>query len=139
MVGERQTRRAFVRATGLAVAGVALAGCSAGGSQSKTVTMTADSKFDPERVTVDVGGTVEWVNDDGDGHTVTAYADAIPAGATYFASGGFEDEQTARNRMTEGLVDPGERYSHTFEVAGRYEYYCIPHEGSGMVGTVRVQ
>ncbi|WP_241997224.1 plastocyanin/azurin family copper-binding protein [Halorubrum sp. SD626R] len=34
---------------------------------------------------------------------------------------------------------PSENYEHTFEEPGTYEYFCIPHEGSGMVGTVRVK
>ncbi|QLG64062.1 plastocyanin/azurin family copper-binding protein [Halorarum salinum] len=32
----------------------------------------------------------------------------------------------------------GETYEHTFEVEGEYGYFCIPHEGAGMVGTVTV-
>ncbi|WP_417750484.1 cupredoxin domain-containing protein [Salinibaculum marinum] len=101
--------------------------------------MTDDLSFDPERVTVDAGATVEWVNESDVGHTVTASADAIPASADFFASGGFDTERAARNDMQGGLVAAGERYSHTFERSGTYEYYCIPHEGSGMVGSVRVR
>lgn len=95
--------------------------------------------FDPARLTVDAGTTVEWTNDSDVGHTVTAYADRIPDGAAYFASGGFDSEGAARSNVGEGLLAAGESYEHTFEVAGTYGYYCVPHESSGMTGTVVVE
>jgi plastocyanin len=95
--------------------------------------------FDPETVTVAVGGTVEWTNASDVKHTVTAYESQIPDGSAYFASGSFESERAARTNLSEGLLAPGETYEHAFDHAGTYEYYCIPHESSGMVGTVRVE
>jgi plastocyanin len=94
--------------------------------------------FSPERVQVAAGTTVRWVNDSEVGHTVTAYANRIPERASYFASGDFEDERGARNDVRGGLLDAEERYEHTFEVEGEYEYFCVPHESSGMTGTVVV-
>ena len=47
--------------------------------------------------------------------------------------------EAARDDLQGGLIGEGESYRHAFEVAGTYEYFCIPHEGSGMVGTVRVE
>jgi len=41
--------------------------------------------------------------------------------------------------MEEGLIAPGGSYEHTVETAGAHEYFRIPHEGSGMVGTVGVE
>jgi hypothetical protein len=32
----------------------------------------------------------------------------------------------------------GGTFSYTFEEPGRYDYYCIPHESLGMVGSVTV-
>jgi plastocyanin len=52
------------------------------------------------------------------------YEDVIPAEAVYFASSGFESERAARNRVTEGLIAPGENYEHTFEQSGTYGY-CV--------------
>jgi plastocyanin len=94
--------------------------------------------FEPKAATIETGETVRWTNESDIEHTVTAYVDEIPDEAAYFASGGFESERAARNRVTEGLIAPGENYEHTFEEPGTYGYFCIPHEGSGMVGTVRV-
>lgn len=132
-------RRAVLRmgASALASSGV-LAGCLGDASEERTVSMGHRFTFQPETVRIETGGTVIWTNDSDVGHTVTAYEDAIPPEASYFASGGFDSESMARNRVSDGLVAPGESYEHTFEVAGTYEYYCIPHESSGMVGTVEV-
>lgn len=95
--------------------------------------------FDPETVTVQTGETVVWENESDVGHTVTAYEDQIPSEGAYFASGGFESEREARNDVSGGLLETGASYEQTFEVAGTYDYYCIPHESGGMVGTVEVR
>lgn len=100
--------------------------------------MTDELGFDPVELSIDVGTTVRWRNTSDIGHTVTAYADQIPDSADYFASGGFDTESAAREHMSEGLLAVGETFSHTFTVAGTYEYYCIPHEAAGMTGTVHV-
>lgn len=101
--------------------------------------MTDDLTFEPQTATVTPGESVKWTNGGGVEHSVTAYEDEIPAGGAYFASGGFESERAARNHVNEGLVGPDETYEHTFEQSGTYRYFCIPHESSGMVGTVRVK
>jgi len=101
--------------------------------------MTEGFAFDPETVTVPPGTTVVWTNDSDVGHTVTAYGSSLPAGGDYFASGGFDSERAARADVQGGLVDAGERYEHTFETTGAFDYFCVPHESTGMVGTVRVE
>jgi len=90
-----------------------------------------------------VGDTVVWANTGSRNHTVTAYDDGLPEGADYWASGGFESEQAAREAWEQsidggGIVRPSERYEHTFEVPGNYYYVCIPHEDVGMEGKVVV-
>ncbi|MCU4719339.1 cupredoxin domain-containing protein [Halapricum hydrolyticum] len=101
--------------------------------------MSDNLTFEPSTATVETGETVTWANESDIQHTVTAYENEIPDEAEYFASGGFESERAARNRVTEGLIPPGEKYEHTFDLPGTYGYFCVPHEGSGMVGTVRVR
>lgn len=140
------TRRRFVQAAGTLFAGVSLAGCGGdsdnGDGSGATVNMTDDLTFEPGSVTVAVGETVTWENVGTVGHTVTAYEDGIPDDATYFASGGFDSEEAALdgyNSNQEGNLEGGETYSHTFETSGTHEYYCIPHEGAGMTGTVDVE
>ncbi|MFB6079778.1 MAG: plastocyanin/azurin family copper-binding protein [Haloferacaceae archaeon] len=120
------------------------ASTSGGGGQwaeRKTVDMTDSLKFDPDHVRVSKGTNVTWKNPSGIGHTVTAYDDGLPDGASYFASGGYDSEQAARDAYkddTGGVVSKGESYSHTFRTTGTYKYFCIPHEMNGMVGYVKV-
>ncbi|WP_411716398.1 plastocyanin/azurin family copper-binding protein [Natronomonas sp.] len=130
----------MLRITTAIFATLSTAGCLNGQSSSiQTVTMPGDLTFEPKTATIETGETVRWTNESDIEHTVTAYEDEIPDEATYFASGGFESERAARNRVTEGLIAPGENYEYTFQKPGTYGYFCIPHEGSGMVGTVRVK
>ncbi|GAA0513141.1 Plastocyanin [Halorubrum aquaticum] len=134
-------RRRFLEragAAGVAVgSSLALAGCLA---DQYDVGMTATG-FVPEEVTVEVGESVVWENTSVRGHTVTAYEDAIPEAAEYFASGGFESEAAAREAWSDfgGRLENGDRFSHTFSVPGRYDYVCLPHETGGMVGAVIVE
>ena len=85
--------------------------------------------FDPHLVWVTKGGTVTWTNESG-AHTTTAYHPdvdkpvRIPDDAASWDSGMFSKQ--------------GATFEHTFEVAGVYDYFCIPHEFRGMVGSVIV-
>lgn len=96
------------------------------------VKMTSALDYDPVDLTINVGDTVEWRNVSIMPHTVTAdpaladdpaHAQA-PAGAQTFNS---------------GSIKPGQVYRREFTVAGRYIYFCIPHEGQGMIGRLIVQ
>lgn len=134
-------RRRFLAALGAPVA-AATAGCAAVGSRGAEpdVGMTAVA-FDPVRLTVGVGDEVVWENTSSRGHTVTAYESALPAGAEFFASGGYGSEAAAREAWRSeigGRLTTGDTFRHTFETPGTYEYFCIPHEQAGMVGTVEV-
>ncbi|MDS0296676.1 plastocyanin/azurin family copper-binding protein [Halogeometricum sp. S3BR5-2] len=134
-------RRQMLKLGGSTLIATAIAGCSSNSNPDGTtrVSMNEDFAFDPKTVTVSAGTTVRWVNDSEVGHTVTAYGDRIPTEAAYFASGGFESERAARNDVSGGLLATDETYEHTFDITGTYEYVCIPHESSGMTGTVTVE
>lgn len=71
--------------------------------------------FDPETVTIDVGDTVTWTNEDDVAHTVTADDDSFDSGA----------------------LSPGNSETVTFATAGTYAYHCTIH--SSMTGTVVVE
>lgn len=102
--------------------------------------MTNEPAFDPDTVEIEAGQTVVWKNESTRMQTVTAYEDSIPEGADYFASGGYSREVLATIIYPfGGDVRPGERFAHTFETPGEYEYYSIPTEHRGMKGTVVVQ
>jgi plastocyanin len=77
---------------------------AAADSAGATVSMF-DRAFDPTTVEVPVGGSVDWTNDDTEGHTVTA------------TDGSFDS----------GVVGPGAAYSEPFETAGTFDYFCAIH------------
>jgi plastocyanin len=80
-------------------------------SGSSNLTTTA---YSPNPVSVSVGGTVTWMNNDNTAHTSTA-------------NGVFDS----------GNIAPGASFSRTFTTAGSFPYHCSLHPG--MVGTVNVQ
>jgi len=97
--------------------------------------------FVPGTYEVRVGETVVWKNTSSAAHTVTAYEDAIPEGSAFFATGGYEDEASARDRWYDsrgGGIGPRETFEYTFVTPGTYGYFCVPHERGGMVGEIVV-
>ena len=139
----RDGRRQFLKAAGsITIAGV-LAGCTddsgGNGEGGNVIDMNDDLKFVPDTFEVAVGETVTWKNVGSAEHSVTAYEDDIPGDAAYFASGGFDSESAARDAYPDGSIAGDETYEHTFDTAGEYQYFCIPHEQAGMVGTLTVQ
>jgi plastocyanin len=96
------------------------------------VTMTdKPARYVPEKITVRVGTTVEFRNTGQVVHDVTTDAAivqnkndvSLPPDAKSFDS---------------GFIPPGQSWSYTFTVPGRYLYACIPHEKDRMVGEVVV-
>ncbi len=138
-------RRAFLASVGGTAVTVSVAGCLGSGGSG-----TADDEYDigmstsafrPAEFAVAPGTTVVWKNTSKSTHTVTAYESGIPDEADFFASGGFESTQAARDgwlKNSGGGFSSNETYEHTFTVPGTYEYFCIPHEKTGMVGTIEV-
>lgn len=85
--------------------------------------------FEPHVVWVEKGGTVTWTLESGT-HSTTAYhpqndkPQRVPDGASAWDSG--------------VLTEQGATFEHTFETKGVYDYFCIPHESMGMIGSVIV-
>lgn len=147
MSRQRHTRRRFLAGTASTTLALGLAGCSSqeqstndnnssaaeGGSDSGTqvtmVTNDSGNHFDPHVVRIEPGETVTWSLESGT-HTTTAYAQdndkpqRIPEEASAWDSG----------TLSEG----GATFEHTFETPGVYDYFCAPHESTGMLGTVVV-
>ena len=82
---------------------------------------TTNACFTPNEVTVDVGGEVTWSNDDSAAHTVTS------GSAKDGPSGVFDSS----------LFMAGTTFSHKFEAAGTFNYFCMVHPW--MAGIVVVQ
>ena len=77
--------------------------------------------YDPQDITISLGTTVVWSNDDVAAHTVTS------GNPTVGASGVFDSS----------ILPAGQTFEHKFDVAGKTEYYCQVHPW--MVGTVTVE
>lgn len=127
------TRRGFIGTLG-AGSTVGFAGIGAAQQPSKTVKMvTRDGNyyFDPIGLQVQPGDTVTFENVSGS-HSSTAYKKGtgsskvtrIPDGAAAWNSG--------------ILTAEGATFTHTFDVEGTYDYFCIPHKALGMVGRIVV-
>ena len=71
--------------------------------------------YEPLVLTINIGETVTWINQDSVKHTVTS---------------------DTGSELNSNLLGKGESYSHKFETSGSYEYHCIPHPS--MKGTVVV-
>jgi len=99
----------------------------------------ADSRnvFKPAELTVQVGESVTWGFASA-GHNVCCRPDdsdeaGLPATAEGFAS--YSPDESPEG----SLVPRGKTYEHTFDVAGQYDYVCIPHESLDMTGTIQVK
>jgi hypothetical protein len=80
----------------------------------------SDKYFNPSRLTINVGDTVEYVNQDETPHTFTSLK--VPSGASRFDS---------------GPVEPGKSFRYTFRTAGDYTVYCTLHPHKGVAITVK--
>ena len=94
---------------------------NAPGSSTPGCEETADGCFIPSTVTIPMGGTVTWENNDTAAHTSTA------GSATEGPSGVFDSS----------LIMAGSSFSHTFDEAGSFDYFCMVHPW--MAGTVIVE
>jgi YVTN family beta-propeller protein len=71
--------------------------------------------FGPQKISIKVGDSVTWSNDDGTSHTVT-----------------FKDGSVGAKTLS-----PGERFARIFDTPGTYDYFCSFHPY--MTGSVVVQ
>ena len=76
--------------------------------------------FEPADVTISAGETVHFVNNMLPPHNVIV-----------------EDRPDLAHESLAML--PGEEFDITFTEAGDYTYWCAPHKGAGMIGTVHVE
>ena len=108
----------------LALVSLLLAGCGGStpySSQPKDVRVTIPGSdyFSPAIITIHVGDTVRWTNQDTDDHTITS----APRSAGTTVSDGFDSRIPGTN------ANHGEAgtFSHTFKTAGTLVYYCKIH------------
>lgn len=131
-----RTRRQFLWMGGGFVALLPEIARTAGAAEIVDIEMGGRNKgahvwFDPVGLLIKPGQTIRWTNrDDGNSHTATAYHPDLYDRARRIP-------QRAKPWDT-GFLLPGETFSVRFTEPGVYDYYCIPHEGAGMVGRIIV-
>merc|ERR1719440_1503078 len=84
--------------------------------------------FVPDQVTVKSGEAVKFVNNVGFPHNIVFDEDNVPDGV-----------DAATLSKEDYLNAPGETVEVKFSKAGTYGFYCEPHRGAGMKGTITVQ
>ena len=125
--------RSFLRVAGLLILMACVSGCQlpviGGPIATKTPTDSVpsgqvsiylqDYKFQPQKITVKVGTTINWINKDPVFHSVVS------------DTGLFHS----------GMLAIGQMYSYTFDQPGTYPYYCGKNGGpggEGMSGVIEV-
>ena len=111
-------KRMLARLAALSLLGLLVFAPSAWAQGQEVTVRMEDNFFDQANITVEPGTTVTWVQSGDNSHTTTSYDGLWDSG------------------MIEGGTDG--TFSFTFEEPGTYDYFCIPHEALGMVGTVTV-
>jgi len=101
-------------------------------SSNTTTVLIVNYAYLPAVLTVPVGTTVTWVNQDSVGHTVTEGDPNSPKPANLRV---FDSSGEAINGKV-NLIGAGQSWSYTFTTPGTYEYYCIVHPY--MIGHITV-
>ena len=126
------TSASVLAACGGSSAGTGAAGTGAESDPVRSEVVVEGIAFEPETLTVSVGETVTWVNEDPVDHTVTAGrpgeqgVPGVSEGTKPKTTGMFDDALERR----------GSTFSFTFEKAGTYEYFCRVHVAMRGVITV---
>lgn len=89
--------------------------------------------FEPAKLTIKPGDTIEWLNNKVPPHNVVFDPGLNPAKSADLAK-----SLSHKNLM----MGPGQKQTTTFAAdapTGEYTFYCEPHRGAGMVGKVTVE
>ncbi|NEO90619.1 MAG: plastocyanin [Moorea sp. SIO3G5] len=106
--------------TEVPVASEPAAAADAGTYTVKMGTDNGQLKFEPSTLTIKAGETVKWVMNNIGPHNVV-----------------FDDAESLTHKKM--LMAKGSSYTSTFDEVGEYSYYCAPHRGAGMGGTIIVE
>ncbi|KAF5194399.1 Plastocyanin protein [Thalictrum thalictroides] len=124
--------KASLKDVGVAVAATAATVMFASNAMAIEVLLGSDDgglAFVPNNFSVSAGEKITFKNNAGFPHNVVFDEDEIPAGV----------EVSKISMPDEDLLNgPGETYAVTLDAKGTYKFYCSPHQGAGMVGTVTV-
>lgn len=97
-----------------------------------TVTITADGKFDPPNVTVNVGQAVKWVN-------AGRYPQTVTDDPTLAANKSTAILPNGATPWNSGILNYQQSFVRAFTVAGDYQYFSIPFDSKGLTGKITVK
>jgi plastocyanin len=75
--------------------------------------------FDPDSLSISMGDSVVWTNNDAEEHTSTSGQNCAPDGI-----------------WDSGDIEPGGSFMRVFDTVGTFPYYCFYHCAMGMTGTI---
>ena len=104
----------------LLVLGISVSAAQAATVEVKLGTDAGMLAFEPSTLSISAGDTVKFVNNK-----------LAPHNAVFEGHDELSHPDLA--------FAPGESWEETFSTAGSYDFYCEPHRGAGMVGTVVVK
>ncbi len=110
----------FLTALGLGVGAVGalgaiiISGCGGGGDPGANEVFMQAIAFNPMEITIQVGESVTWTNQDLEPHTVTS---------------GNPGDADLGSIFRSALLSQGGTFTHTFNDAGEFVYYCEVHPG----------
>ena len=93
-------------------------------------------------VTITRGTTLTWTDlTSNEPHTVTfpIAGHVPPPGENPFGPPSGGSTYDGKHPRNSGALFPGQSYSLTFTAKGTFKYYCLFHDGFGMIGTVVVK
>jgi len=97
-------------------------GNGGGGGASLHQVNMQNTRFQPSQLSIAVGDTVKWTNQDGMIHTTTSGTNGVADG-----------------NWNSGNLSNGGSFTRVFSTKGTFPYFCIPHYSLGMTGSITVQ
>jgi len=101
------------------------------GAYNPELNTPAEEWFSPTKLSIQVGDTITWINDDREGHTI---ASGKGSGRFGWMS---DDYGTPDGHFESSRFMPNESWSFTFDKTGAFAYFCTIHPW--MEGIVLVQ
>ncbi|AFY45891.1 plastocyanin [Nostoc sp. PCC 7107] len=89
--------------------------------------------FEPKKLSIKPGDTIEWVNNKVPPHNIVFDSALNPSKSADLA------KSLSHKQL---LMSPGQKDTTIFPAdapAGEYTFYCEPHRGAGMVGKITVE
>ncbi len=91
------------------------------GAYNPELNTPAEEWFSPTKISIIIGDTITWVNDDREGHTITS---GMGSGRFGWMS---DDFGTPDGYFDSGRFMPNESWSFTFDKTGTIPYFCTIH------------